>query len=144
MSDERRRILDLLGCGKISAEEAEQLLDALAGESAQGASQEALATTAAEAKPKARYLRILVDDGEGEKKEHVDIRVPFELLLAGIKLSALIPKKAQDKLSASLSSKGINLNLGDLTGTAEELIESFRNLAINVDEEKTKVRIFCE
>lgn len=139
MSEERRRILDMLEQGKISAAEAERLLDALS---------EApnLDTTTAypetDSKPKPKYLRVLVED----KDDNVDVRVPLQLVRAGIKLGALIPKEAMGKVNHAMDEKGLGINLGDLLKpeTIEELIESMGELKVDVNGSDGKVRVFCE
>ena len=146
MSNERTRILDMLKQGKITIDEAEQLLDALG----QGGNAEQVAQmTAAEAEApagngrKCKFLRVSV---KGSDKENVDIRVPMQLLRAGVKLGALIPPEARGKIDCALGKKGINLDLANLTPeTVDELIEGISGLSVDVagDDGET-VKIFCE
>lgn len=136
MSEERRRVLDMLEQGKINASEAECLLDALKA----AEPDERKGAPAAGATPK--YLRVVVEDAE----DHVDVRVPMQLLRSGIKLASLIPSDAQSKVDDALSEKGINIKFSDINPeTIEELVESMGELSINVDEKDgAKVRVFCE
>jgi len=136
MSEERRRILDMMKNGKITMDEAEELLDALAQQGT------AVAGTEQAAKGKPRYLRVLVHD----KEDNVDVRVPLQLLRAGIKLGALIPGDAQAKVTGALGEKGINFDLGNMDPKAvEELIEAIGDLSVSVSETNgTNVRVFCE
>ena len=72
--------------------------------------------------------------------ENVNVRVPLALVKAGIKLKAVIPKNAQEKMDE----KGVNLDaLNELD--EDELMEALRDLKVNIDSDKgDTVRIFCE
>lgn len=130
MSAERRQVLEMLAQGKITPEDADRLLDKLAG-----APPPEGTVPVAVANPK--FLRVQVDSSDGDK---VNIRVPLALVRTGVKLSAMMPKDA----SETLSEKGIDLsNLSTLKG--EELIEALRDLTVDVNSsDGDKVRIFCE
>ncbi len=143
MNAERRKVLDMLAAGKITPEDAEQLLNRLAPSEK---SDEVVESEAFEAAndgrngkdPKAlRYLRVFVDS---PNRDNVNIRLPLKLVRTGIKLSALVPGKA----GRQLSEQGIDLShLGKLKG--EALNEALAELDINIETEKgEKVRIFCE
>jgi len=137
VSEERRRILEMLAGGKITASEAEQLLDAL------GPPRETENTQAPDGGQKApRYLRVIV---EGDK-ERVNVRVPLQLIRAGVKLGALMPKEARDKVEGALGRKGVQLDLGDIEpGLVEELIAHLADMSVDVEgEDGEKVRVFCE
>ena len=138
MNEDRRRILEMLKKGKISVAEADDLLDAV--EEPTEATAAAVPSDAApRAKPK--YLRVLVEDG----KDHVDVRVPLQLLRAGIKFTGFIPAEARQSVNAALSEKGINFDLSDINPAAlEELLEAFGDLSVNVGGDGEKVRVFCE
>lgn len=147
MSEERRRVLDMLAEGKITVDEAEKLLTAL------GASDAAAAEAPAElpappGKRAPKYLRVVDEKGgnaDGTGGERVNIRVPLALIRAGIKLQALIPQHAREKVSGALRAKGIDLDLTTLVEkTGEELIAHLADLSIEVDKDNEKVRIFCE
>lgn len=148
MSEERRKILDMLAQGKITAADAEKLLDATASA---GPRAEPDLAAAEGAKPSGgrkepKYLRIQVDaakDGEGTEK--VNIKVPFKLMRAGMKLAALMPSGARDKVSEALSKKGIDIDLSKAKGEdLEELIQHLAEISIDVDSDRERVRIFCE
>jgi hypothetical protein len=140
MSEDRRRILQLLAEAKITADEAERLISALEREPV-GAE----APAAARRSPK--YLRVVVDDdhGHGEGPTKVNIRVPMQLLRAGVRLGALIPPQARDEVNARLREQGIAFDLGQLKPeNLESLIEQLDDLTVDVDQQRTKVRVFCE
>lgn len=140
MSDERRKILDMLAQEKINVDEAERLLAAL--ENLQHATN---LSPVPLSKGKSRYLRVTVDDKASGQDTQVDIRVPLQLLRAGIKLGSLIPKDARQKMDLAFDEKGFNLDLNNVKPeNIEELIEGLSDLTVNVDDAGTKVRIFCE
>jgi hypothetical protein len=132
MNEDRRSILNMLAEGKITADQAERLLAALdrAGPAAAGG---------ARAEPghnnAPRYLRVTVDTDEpGEDgPTKVNIRVPMSLLRAGVRLTSLIPPKARDQVNAELRPENL-----------EDLVDQLNDLQVDVDQERTKVRIFCE
>jgi len=145
MNDDRRSILNMLAEGKITADEAERLLSALDRTSATSAivSDAGFPTN----RIKAKYLRVQVDTdepGEGGPTK-VNIRVPMELLRAGVRLSSIIPPKARDEVNAAMQREGIPFDINQLKPeNLEELVEHLSDLRVDVDQEKTKVRIFCE
>lgn len=143
MANDRARILEMLKQGKISVDEAEQLLDAL-GQRAEAEPVSALPAAAPSGNGrKCKFLRVLVKGGGNEA---VDVRVPMQLLRAGVKLGALIPPEARGKVDCALGEKGINLDLANLSPEmVDELIEGMSDLSVNVcgDDGET-VRVFCE
>jgi hypothetical protein len=147
MSENRRQILEMLAQGKITADEAERLIAALEREPAPTTS--GTAAEAVPAKPRPKYVRVLVEalnhrspNGSPTK---VNIRVPMQLLRAGVRLGALIPAQARERANEALRDKGINFDLNQIKPeNLEELIEQINDVAIDVDEDHAKVRIFCE
>jgi hypothetical protein len=135
MNEERKKVLQMLAEGKISADEAERLLEALENRISEASPATSLAETGL---PK--YLFVKVDSTSGDK---VDIRVPMKLIQAGIKLKSLLPLDAQDKINAQLSEKGINLDDFN-TENLKDLLDALTELEVNVDDKKgDKVRIYC-
>ncbi len=139
MSEERKKILEMLANGKISVEEAERLLSAMAeseGESTPGTKKET---------SRLKYLRVVVEPGPGSKKdERVNIRVPIKLIRSGIKLASLLPNDVQGKVDDALKEKGISLDFSQINEeNLEEIVESLRDLTVDV-EGKERVKIYCE
>jgi hypothetical protein len=135
MNEERKKVLEMLASGKISAEEAEGLLEALENRASEASPAPALTGTGM---PK--YLFVKVDSTSGDK---VNIRVPMKLIQAGIKLKSLLPHDAQDKINAKLSEKGINLDDFN-TENLKDLLDALSELEVNVDDKKgDSVRIYC-
>jgi hypothetical protein len=138
MSEERRKILEMLSAGKISVEEAEKLLAAVGPQGEEAGEKRSPAAGF-------KYLRVLVEPGPAsEKKERVNIRVPINLIRAGLKWAAFIPQHAQLEVHKALAEKGINIDLAKITPQdMEELIANLNDLTVDVEGEE-KVRIFCE
>ena len=94
MQEERKKVLEMLASGKISVEEAERLLNAI-NENNEDQTERASGNGV---KPK--YLRVQVEpkanDANGDR---VNIRVPINLIRAGLKWASFIPKDSQHKAS---------------------------------------------
>ena len=156
MNENRRQILEMLAAGKITADEAERLLAALDPDTAanSGAGSQASGNGAKSQVTKGRpkYLRVLVEADEsmtGNKGlTTVNVRVPMQLLRAGVRLAALIPQQAHNQLDEALTSHGVPLTLSQIKPeNLEELIDHLEDLMVDVDGKdgnKTKVRVFCE
>ena len=147
MSENRRQILEMLAQGKINADEAEKLIAALEREPAQSAS--GTQAEALPAKPKAKYLRVLVEAQDRHSNNgsptRVNIRVPMQLLRAGVRLGALIPPQARERANEALREKGVSFDLNQIKPeNLEALLEQLNDLSVDVDEDRAKVRIFSE
>jgi len=141
MNDNRRQVLEMLANGKITAAEAERLIAALERSGTHGAG----ATAMSEA-DKVKYLRVLVDTKDPvDGPTKVNVRVPMQLLRAGVRLTGVIPASARDEVNNALRKEGIAFDINNVTPqNLEELIEQLRELTVDVDNENTKVRVFCE
>ena len=142
MNEDSRQILRMLADGKIIADEAERLLAALEGPGASAA-----AGPMARSGGPAKYLRVVVDaeDHHTGKPVKVNIRVPVQLLRAGVRLSALMPSPAREKVNQALRDQGIPVDVGAMKPeNLEELLDHLNDLTVDVDQEKAKVRVFCE
>ena len=144
MSEDRTRILNMLAEGKISADEAERLLDALETRGTEKPAAEPAIkgdpTPLLNALPK--YLYVKVDSVEGDK---VDVKVPLALVRSGLKLTSLIPPQAMDQLNEQMTDKGISIDFSNLKPEdIDELIEALREMEVNVDAQNgDKVRVYC-
>lgn len=140
MNDDRKRILAMLAEGKITADEAERLLDAL------GRAPTPTAGAAPGSNRAPKYFRVEVDANEGDAgPTKVNVRVPMQLLRAGVRLSALIPPRARDEVNAAMSRQGIAFDINQLKPeNLEELIEHLGDMTVDVDNERAKVRVYCE
>jgi membrane peptidoglycan carboxypeptidase len=143
MNEQRRQILQMLAEGKITADEAERLIDALEREQP-----ESPPGAASRPKPRPKYLRVVVssaDNSGGDGPTRVNVRVPLQLLRAGVRLTTLIPPQALTKVNAELNKSGVPIDLTELKPQhIEELIEQLDELNIDVDDPDAKVQVFCE
>jgi polyhydroxyalkanoate synthesis regulator phasin len=143
VNEQRRQILEMLAQGKITADEAERLIDALQREQP-----EPSPTGGTRPKPRPRYLRVLVsseDNAGGDGPSRVNVRIPLQLLRAGVKLTSLIPPQALTKANAQLAQSGVPIDLTQLKPQQlEELIEQLDDLTVDVDDPGAKVQVFCE
>jgi len=134
MSEERRKVLEMLAEKKITAEEAEKLLDKL---SAQPAAEAGTTQDAGSSSSSPQYLRIVVDK---PGHEQMNVRIPLTFARSGSHLLAVLPTRVREKLSE----QGIDLSE---TGPLDPkrwatLIE---NMPIDIQKGNgKKVRIFCE
>jgi len=134
MSEETRKVLEMLSSGKVSVQEAEQLLSAVGASGA----------TADDRKAEPRYFRILVNKPahDGKKAENVNIRVPMTVVRGGLRLSALFPGMLGKK-KIQLDN-GTELDLSKATYTdLEAMIKDIGELTVDVDGD-AQVRIRCE
>ncbi|HXR40290.1 MAG TPA: hypothetical protein VN776_14415 [Terracidiphilus sp.] len=156
MNENRRQILEMLAAGKITADEAERLIAALEPGTATAAGQ-ATGSAAASgsngaAKARAKYLRVLVDADESmtgmKGPTSVNVRVPMQLLRAGVRLASLIPAQAHGQLDDALNKHGVPLTLSQIKPeNLEKLIDHLEDLTVDVNGSEgntTKVRVFCE
>src|SRR5258708_2658150 len=94
MNENRRKILEMLSHGQITPDEAERLIAALEQEPPASGSHP---------KVKVKYLRVVVAaDEKNDGSTTVNIRVPMQLLRAGVKLTSLIPPEAHDRVNLVL------------------------------------------
>jgi hypothetical protein len=137
MSEETRKILEMLHQGTIGVEEAEKLMEAV---SSADVPTEGSVTRAGARK----YLRIQVEPDQGSGGDRVNVRVPMKLIRAGLKLAAFLPRDAQSQVNHALQEKGMDLDLSKLTPEdLEELVTNLDDLTVDV-EGKQKVRIYSE
>jgi hypothetical protein len=140
VNEQRRQILEMLAEGKVTADEAERLINALEREHP-----EAPQPGAPRQKPRPKYLRVLVEDNSSDPPGRVNVRVPLQLLRAGVRLTSLIPPQALTRINAKLSDSGVPIDLTLLKPQdIEELIDQLDEVTIDVDDPDSKVQVFCE
>ncbi len=134
MSEERKKVLEMLAKGTISVADAEKLLEKLG----EPASTEAKADGRSSSEPsKPRFMRIVIDK---PGQDQVNIRMPLSFMRTGAGMLAVLPAKINEKLTelgVDFAARG--------TMSEKEWAEAVENM--NVDIEKgngKKVRIFCE
>jgi len=140
MNEQRKDILDMLAEGKITSEEAEQLIAALERDQPPVA-----ASSEVRPKGKAKYLYLMVDSIDNGEPGRVNARVPLQLLRAGVQLAALIPPQALAQANAELSRSGVPFDLTQLKPEQlEALVEHLDEVTLEVDHPDAKIRVFCE
>jgi hypothetical protein len=141
MTDDTRRVLEMLSQGKIGVQEAEDLLKALRGGEA--------SPDAQAAKKDPKWLRITVDkQGPDGRTREVNMRVPVSLMRAGVRLSALMPRIIGTRLGTRLATHGLGPDAIDFTKIdpkdLEAMINDMGEMVIDVDNGRAQVRINCE
>jgi uncharacterized membrane protein len=152
MNENRRQILEMLAAGKITADEAERLLSALEQAPAVAGDFAGKTADGAAVKTRAKYLRVQVEADESmtgmKGPTTVNVRVPMELLRAGVRLASLVPAQAHQHLDEALNRHGVPLTLSQIKPeNLEELIDHLEDLRVDVDGKDgntTKVKVFCE
>ena len=130
MSVETRKVLEMLTEGKITAAEAERLLDKLAAAPEGNNGDQATGATPGSTK---KFLRVMIERPLGED---VNVRVPLTFVRSGMSLAGILPPRVMEKLQQ----EGIDPRF--FTQHANETLDQ-----LNIDlETKTgkKVRVFCE
>ena len=161
MSENQKKILEMLANKKISVDEAYRLLNALKTETG---APEGGGGAGMTGKPKPKYLRVCVaprrghkheghehEEHEHEGHEHdeeaevVNVRVPMALIRSGMKFTSLLPSEARDKVTDALHEKGIDLDMRNMKPEdLEEIISALDDLEVNVVNDEEVVRVFVE
>ena len=142
MMENRRQVLDMLAQGKITADEAERLLS-LVDQPPGTAAGSKETSEARKAAPK--YLRVVINDGDGPQSEHVNIRVPMGLIRAGVKLASVLPTNATSKINEKLKENGVPIDLEKIKADdLEDLVNSLSDLEVDIQGGNDNVRIYVE
>ncbi len=150
MSDNQKKILQMLADGKINVDEAQRLLSLTASEFEQ---ETGSAAKSQGVKPAPRYLYVIVEPKPGAERKingqdfhgKVNVRVPFGLIKAGMKLATLIPPEAANKVDAAFKEKGVPFDFSRIKDEdIEELISALHDSEVNVDSDYETVRVYAE
>jgi hypothetical protein len=143
MSDDRRRVLDLLAQGKITVDEADQLLRAL-GTTPLADSTPPPSNTATK---QPRFIRIAVHKPANgrDASEDINIKIPLPMIKGGMRLGALIPGYIGERIGARLRERGLDFDYSNLDPAAiEAVFRELTEMGIDVESGKAQVRITCE
>jgi len=133
MSAETRKVLEMLAERKITAEEADKLLEKLSAQPAAEAKPEE--ASASSSKP--RFLRIVVDR---PGQEQINVRMPLASMRTGTHLLAVLPPRVNEKLAEL----GIDLSAARAMND-KEWANTVENMNIDIEKGNgKKVKIFCE
>ncbi len=149
MSAETRKVLEMMAEGKITAADAERLLDKLAaapeanvnnggnGNETNGTVPGAVRNASGTAHKK--FLRVQVERPGGDD---VNVRVPLNFVRSGVKLVGILPPKVIEKLRQ----EGIDPKLiTDFTQQAKESLDVLDDLHVDMETRSGKrVRVFAE
>ncbi len=148
MSDNRKKILEMLDAKKITVDEATKLLSVVDRNGNSFSDEKPVEQIMNRVGRKIKYLRVLVDNPHGhhgDAPERVNVRVPVSLIRAGMKFTALIPREAGDKVEEELRCRGINLNIKNIKDEdIDALIDALAELEVDIDGGEGKVRVFAE
>ena len=138
MSEDTRRILEMLSEGKITIEEAERLLQAVA-DASQGTEQ----LESDDPSPLPKYLRVIAEDNGSQ--ESFNLKIPLSLIRAGIKLKALIPDEARERTVEGLHAKGIDFDPFELPADqVDDFIRTFSELEVEANGSDGHFRLYME
>jgi hypothetical protein len=145
MTENQKKILEMVADKKITVEEAYRLLSLIQPSADSGQ------TGPKEPKPAPKYLRVVVDtehnweNGCDKGPEHINIRVPVALIRAGVKLATLIPPEAYNQVDEKLKTRGIMFDLRNMKPeNVEELIQSLNDLQVDIHGNQENIRVYTE
>ncbi|MFP3898954.1 MAG: hypothetical protein ACLFVD_06545 [Dehalococcoidia bacterium] len=148
MSENEKRILEMLANTEISVDEAHRLLNALEPEAGRP---RGVAGAEAKARSRGKYLRVKVAPGPGhehdEDAELVNVRVPLSLVRAGMKFTSVlpVPPEVRERINGALREKGVNFDMRNLSPEElDELIEALSDLEVDVVSDREMVKVFVE
>jgi hypothetical protein len=135
MSEHTRRVLEMLSEGKITVDEAGQLLNAIGPEG----------PASSDRQTEPRYLKIQVNQGaqEGRPAETVNIRVPMTVVRGGLRLGAVIPGLLATKKVRLQNGEELDLSKVHFS-QIESMIRDIGELTVDVDGGDKQVPIRCE
>jgi hypothetical protein len=150
-TDDTRRILDMLSQGKITVDEADRLIAALASDRPA----EPAAATAADGRPRPRWFRITIRKpatDQARTPKDVNIRVPIAVVKGGMRLGAIIATFAGEKAAQRMKERGLDLDLSTINGDLSRMngaefdtfMKSLDEMNIEIDDGKSQVRITAE
>jgi len=149
MNEHRRRILDMLAAGKISADEAERLIAALS-DAEESKKDTGNTFQSAPVNGEGKYLRIEVNKPahHGMQEKNVKIRVPVGILKSGLKLGSLLHLNDQrwgGPWAERLKARGLDIDFSQLDAAQlETLLTQVGDVSIDVDNGKATIRVVRE
>ena len=143
-TDDGKRILELLAEGKITVDEADQLLRALGA--APGTDQPAGSAGRDATRPAAkRWMRITIDKAarDGRPAKQVKIRVPMAFVRSGVRLGAMFPRMMNDAAFQRLREQGVDFDFSTID--VSQLEAALRDAGeMTIESDKAHIRIAYE
>jgi hypothetical protein len=123
LREEKKRIMKMLEDGKINADEAYRLLEAIEKKG----------------EKEGKFFRVEVESG-GEKK--VNIKIPFvvatKLMKVGGKLVTKFSKEAREKL------KEYDIDIEEILKSLEEELYDIPSTIVDINEDRERIKIWIE
>jgi hypothetical protein len=144
MSDDTRRILELVAQGKITVDEADELMRALDNRSTSAPTP---GDAGAREREALRWVLIHVHKTakEGKHDKDVNIRVPIAIVKSGMRLGALIPGLAGEQVASRLREKGLDVDFSKLDAASiDTMLRALCETNIEIESGRSQVRITCE
>ena len=141
MNEERMQILNMVAEGKISPQEAEQLLAALEPAPGEMPGQQ---IPMERGTGEIKYLFVKVEPKEGaENADMVNIRVPLALVKAGIDFIKFIPQEAQGSVNEAMEKSGVNWDPSILKNLDyDSLVQVLSELNVDIETSEQIVRVY--
>ncbi len=141
MNEERMQILNMLAEGKITPQEAEQLLAAL---ESTGTEESTPAFSMEKGNGEIKYLFVKVEPKAGSKAgEMVNIRVPLALLKAGMDFIKLIPMEARGSVNEAMEKSGVSWDPQLLKSLDyENLVQVLSELNVDIETGDQTVKVY--
>jgi len=151
-NEDARRVLEMVSQGKLTVDDAERLLKAMA-DAGDGSTSTPGTPAAGDDAPRKRWLRINIHKPAGEHRPHakdVNIRVPMGVVRGGMRLGAIIATFAGEKAAQRMKDRGLDLDLSAINGDLSKMngpeFDAFLSSLhdIDIDDGKSRVRITSE
>ena len=135
MREDRRKVLAMLATGRISVEEADHLLSAIAPQ------RERLAAAYS---PK--FLRLLLEPkADSGSQRKIDVRVPLGVIRSSLQIAKSLPLEKRGAMKIALGTHILALDLEQVNpDNVDEFIAQLGQLTADIDQKKETVRLFCE
>ena len=150
MSENQKKILQMLADGKIDVDEAERLMKLI---NTSGDADFGSGSTYGGVKTMPRYMHIMVTpkpgagshNGGDSHRDKVNVRVPFNLIRAGMKLMTLIPSDAADQVDKAFKEKGFSFDVRRIKDEdMEQLVSALQESHIDVETDSETIKIYAE
>jgi len=144
MSENQKRILEMLAQGKISVDEAQRLLSLVReeGDSRNGAEKP---PAGARMRPRFLYVNVEPKAGAANWRGRVNVRVPFGIIKSGMKLASLIPPEAAEKVDAAFKEKGMPFDFRKMKDEdIDDLVAALQDTEVNVETDEATVRVYAD
>jgi hypothetical protein len=135
MREDRSKVLAMLATGRISVDEADHLLSAIAPQREQ---------SPAPRTPK--FLRLLLEPKPDRGiQRKIDIRVPLGVIRSSLQIAKSLPLEKRGPMKIALGTHTLALDLEQVNpDNVDEFIAQLGHLTADIDQKKETVRLFCE